>query len=83
MASAPTPPTPLFNWHALGQILATSAALGIGIVVLFSVGVYALSVFRRPDSTVAIRTANALLISLITLTVLATGVWGFYLIIHK
>jgi hypothetical protein len=81
--TAPTPPTPLINWHALGQVLATSVGLGIGLVVVFSVGVYSLSVFRRPDATAALRSVNAVLISLITLVILATGVWGFYLIIHK
>jgi hypothetical protein len=81
--SAPTPPTPLFDWHALGQVVLTSLALGIGLVVLFSVGVYSLSVFRRPDATVALRSANAAFISLITLVVLATGVWGFYIVVHK
>jgi hypothetical protein len=81
--TAPTPPTPLINWHALAQVLATSVGLGIGLVVVFSVGVYSLSVFRRPDAAAALRSINAVLISLITLVILATGVWGFYLIVHK
>jgi hypothetical protein len=57
--------------------------LGIGLVVIFSVGVYSLSVFRRPGATMVSRSTNAALLSLITLIILATGVWGFYIIIHK
>jgi hypothetical protein len=51
--------------------------------VIFSVGVYSLSVFRRPGATMVSRSTNAALLSLITLIILATGVWGFYIIIHK
>jgi hypothetical protein len=81
--TAPTPATPLIDWHTLGQVLVTSVVLGIGLVVIFSVGVYSLSVFRRPGATMVSRSTNAALLSLITLIILATGVWGFYIIIHK
>ena len=83
MAAPTTPPVPLINWHALGQVIATSAALGVGLVVIFSVGVYSLSVFRRPSTTVSVRSANALLVSLIALVILATGAWGFYIVVRK
>lgn len=83
MAAPTTPPVPLINWHALGQVIATSVALGIGLVVIFSVGVYSLSVFRRQDATIAMRSANALLVALITLVILATGAWGFYIVVQK
>jgi hypothetical protein len=52
-------------------------------VVIFSVGVYSLSVFRRQDATIAMRSANALLVALITLVILATGAWGFYIVVQK
>jgi hypothetical protein len=81
--TTPTPGTPLIDWHALGQVLVTSVVLGVGLVVIFSVGVYSLSVFRRPGAAMVSRSANAALLSLITLIILATGIWGFYIIIHK
>ena len=46
-----SPPTPLIDWHALGQVLLTSLVLGVGIVVLFSACVYSLSQFRRSGAT--------------------------------
>jgi hypothetical protein len=78
-----TPATPLIDWHALLQVLFVSFAIGIGLVVLFSVGVYALSLYRRADNTIVTRGLGVTLMSIVTLAILATGVWGFFIIINK
>jgi hypothetical protein len=75
--------TPLIDWHSLLQVLYISAASSIGLVVLFTIGVYALSSFQHNDSAVLYRGINGLVVALSTLGVLATVVWGFYYIVHK
>lgn len=77
------PPTPLIDWHALGQVLLTSLVLGVGIVVLFSVCVYSLSQFRRSGATVVVRATNAIVMTATIATIAASVVWGLYIIIHK
>jgi hypothetical protein len=77
------PATPLIEWHALLQVLYTSVALGLGVVVLFSMGVYSLSLFRRPESTVAMRGLSMTGMGIISLVIAATAVWGFLVIINK
>lgn len=81
--TAPTPATPLIDWHALVQVLYTSVALALGLVVIFSIGVYSLSLYRRSDSTIALRSLSVTAISLVTSVILAVGVWGFIVIVNK
>ena len=83
MTSTVTVSTPLIDWHSLLQVLYISAASSIGLVVLFTIGVYALSSFQHKDSAVLYRGINGLVVALSTLGVLATVVWGFYYIVHK
>ena len=79
----PAAPTPLIDWHALGQVLLTSVVLGVGIVVLFSVCVYSLSQFRRVGATVAVRATNAVVMTATLAAIAASVVWGLYIIVHK
>jgi hypothetical protein len=79
----PTAPTPLIDWHALGQVLLTSVVLGVGIVVLFSVCVHSLSQFRRSGATVAVRATNAVVMTATLSAIAASVVWGLYIIVHK
>ncbi len=78
-----TTPAPFINWHALGQVLLTSVVTGVGIVVLFSVCVYSLAVFRRTGSSVSVRTLNGLIMTVTLIAIAAMVVWGLYVIIHK
>jgi hypothetical protein len=78
-----TTAVPLFDWHTLGQSTMTSAVISIGVVVLFSIAVYSLSIFRRSDTTVAVRSMSAIVMSTISLVIVATLVWGFYIIVTK
>jgi hypothetical protein len=79
--TAPAPATPLIDWHALVQVLYTSVALSLGLVVLFSVGVYSLSLFRRPTSTVALRGLSTTIMVALAIVVIVT--WGFLSITDK
>ena len=79
----PAAPTPLIDWHALGQVLLTSVVLGVGIVVLFSVCVHSLSQFRRVGATVAVRATNAVVMTTTLAAIAASVVWGLYIIVHK
>lgn len=75
--------TPLIDWHALWQVLYISAASSIGLVVLFTIGVYALSSFQHQDSVVLYRGLNGLIVAVASTGILAMVVWGFYYIVHK
>jgi len=79
----PAAPTPLIDWHALGQVLLTSVVLGVGVVVLFSVCVYSLSQSRRVGATVAVRATNAVVMTATLAAIAASVVWGLYIIVHK
>jgi hypothetical protein len=81
--TAPIPATPLIDWHALVQVLYTSVALALGLVVIFSIGVYSLSLYRRSDSTIALRSLSVTAMGLVTLVILAVGVWGLIVIVNK
>jgi hypothetical protein len=83
MAITMTVSTPLIDWHALLQVLYISAASSIGLVVLFTIGVYALSSFQHKDTVVLYRGLNGLVAALSSLGILAMVVWGFYYIVHK
>jgi hypothetical protein len=75
--------TPLIDWASLVRVLLTSAATGIGIVVLFSIGVVSLSVLARRSSSLALRSVNAIVMAAALATIVATVVWGIYVIVHK
>ena len=79
----PAAPTPLIDWHALGQVLLTSVVLGVGVVVLFSVCVFSLSQFRRVGATIAVRATNAVVMTATLAAIAASVVWGLYIIVHK
>jgi hypothetical protein len=83
MASAVTPAIPLIDWHSLLQVLYISAACSIGLVLLFTLGVYALSSFQRRDTLVLHRGLNGIAVAFSAAGILATVVWGFYYIVQK
>jgi hypothetical protein len=83
MAANVTPVTPLIDWHTLLQVLYISAACSIGLVLLFTLGVYALSSFQHKGSAVLYRGVNGVAVALAAAGILATVVWGFYYIVQK
>jgi hypothetical protein len=83
VASTVTVSTPLIDWHALWQVLYISAGASLGLVLLFTIGVYALSSYQHKDSIVLYRGVNVLIASVSAAGILAMIVWGFYYIINK
>jgi hypothetical protein len=73
----------LIDWHALWQVLYISAGTSLGLVLLFTIGVYALSSFQHRDSVVLVRGTNVLIASVSAAGILAMVVWGFYYIVNK
>ena len=73
----------LINWSLLGKILAISAGLSIGLVVLFTLAVNSLSVVRRDGAAAATRALNGVVVVVTSAAILATLIWGLYFIVHK
>lgn len=42
--------TPLIDWASLAKVAGASAAFGVGIVAVFSVGIYGLALVQDPKS---------------------------------
>jgi hypothetical protein len=78
-----TAPTPLIDWHTLAQVLYISVAVGIGIVFLFSAGVYSLSHFRRSENSPVVRGLSVTAMSVLALAILGVAAWGFIVIVNK
>jgi hypothetical protein len=83
VASTVTVSTPLIDWHALWQVLYISAGASLGLVLLFTVGVYALSNVQHKDSVVLFRGVNVFIASVSAAGILAMIIWGFYYIVNK
>jgi hypothetical protein len=83
VTSAITVSTPLIDWHALWQVLYISAGTSLGLVLLFTIGVHALSSFQHKDSVVLVRGANVVVASVSAAGILAMIIWGFYYIVNK
>lgn len=89
--------TPFIDWTSLGKVAGASAVFGIGIVVLFSVGIVGLSMARghdvaegataRDGGAVVPGSANRALgtgLAAVCFTVCAAAVvYGLYLIIPQ
>lgn len=80
---ATTPSAPLVDWHTLGEVLGISLALGVGIVVVFTIGIYSLSIVRKPGSAMVVRAVSAIIVGVAWAVIAATVVWGLYYILHK
>ena len=81
LTTAPAP-TPLIDWHVLGQVLVISLGLGVALVTLFSLGVTSMSLTRR-SQTAASRALGWLGTTLSSAAVVAVLGWGFYIITQK
>ncbi len=83
MATASTPATPFIAWGLLLHIVWVSIAAGVGLVVLFSLGLASLSMARGKERNAASRAA-ALTFAVVTgLVILAALGWGLVLIVKK
>jgi len=73
----------LIKWGLLGKILLLSTGISVGLVVLFTLAVNALSAYRRVGASVAAKGTSAVLGVLASALIAATLVWGLYYIVHK
>jgi hypothetical protein len=64
-------------------VLYISAGASLGLVLLFTVGVYALSNVQHKDSVVLFRGVNVFIASVSAAGILAMIIWGFYYIVNK
>lgn len=76
-------PTPLIDWHVLGQVLLASVTIGVALVTLFSLGVASLSVSRGQGVSGAIKMLGRLGVTVSAVLVGSVLVWGFYIITQK
>jgi hypothetical protein len=83
VANTVTVATPLIDWHALWQVLYISAGTSLGLVLLFTIGVYALSSIQHKDSVMLFRGANVVIAGVSGAGILAMVGWGFYYIVNK
>lgn len=73
----------LIQWNLLSKILILSAGFSVGLVVLFTLAVNALSAYRRANAAVVSRALNATIAAATSAAILAALVWGLYFIVHK
>ena len=77
------PPTPLIDWHVLGQVLLASVSIGVALVTLFSLGVASLSISRGQSASGSTRFFGQLGLAVSTILVGSVLAWGFYIITQK
>jgi len=77
------PPTPLIDWHVLGQVLLASVSIGVALVTLFSLGVASLSISRGQSASGSTRFFGQLGVAVSTILVGSVLAWGFYIITQK
>lgn len=77
------PPTPLIDWHVLGQVLLASVSIGVALVTLFSLGVASLSISRGQSANGSTRLFGQLGVVVSTILVGSVLAWGFYIITQK
>jgi hypothetical protein len=83
MSTTATPPSPFIDWHSLWVVFGTSLVVGVGIVLLFTIGVHSLSTYRRQGSSTIVRSLNGFTMAVVSAAIAATVVWGLYFIVHK
>lgn len=83
-SSAPvTPPSPIIDWHVLGQVLVASITIGVALVTLFSLGVASLSAARSHNAGRTQQILGRVGVTVTTALVGAVVAWGFYIITQK
>jgi hypothetical protein len=83
MTSTPPTTTPWIDWNLIGHIVAYAAVAGIGLVALFSLGVFSYAQTRATVNSSG-RRAMGIIGTIVSGAALATALaWGFYLIVAK
>jgi hypothetical protein len=78
-----TTASPLIDWSLLGRVALYSLVAGVGVVIVFSLGLVGLSVARSEELGRAQRAASVF-VSVIATSALAAALWwAFVLITNK
>lgn len=83
MATTAPPVTPFIAWGLLGHIVWVSIVAGVGLVVVFSLGLAALSMARGGQRNIASRGAALACAMLMGVVIVAALGWGLFLIVRK
>jgi hypothetical protein len=83
VATTTPPATPFIEWGLLGHIVWVSIVAGVGLVVLFSLGLAALSRARSGERSGASRKAALIFAVLMGVLIVGALVWGLVLIVKK
>ena len=75
--------TPLVAWSLLGRVFLFSLAAGVGMVILFSIGLATLSFARDEGQSEMQRTFAKVVSSVMAVAIVAALVWGLALILNK
>ena len=81
-AAATTTSAPFVDWGLLGKVVLVSTIAGVGLVVVFSIGLASVSVARADHRSAPLRAVGAFVsVAMVALLVWAL-VWGLELIVH-
>jgi hypothetical protein len=83
VATTTPPATPFIEWGLLGHIVWVSIVVGVGLVVLFSLGLVSLSAARNERRSGARRSAAAVFATVMGVAIVAALAWGLFLIVKK
>jgi hypothetical protein len=83
MAAGGASSTPFIDWPLLGRIALVSVAAGVGLVVAFSIGLWALSNSRKDANGRMTRMGALVLALLMGAAIVAALIWGLLLIVRK
>jgi hypothetical protein len=83
VATTPPTSTPFIEWGLLGHIVWVSIVAGVGLVVVFSLGLAALSVARAEDRSGVSRFVAKVAAVAMGLVIVGALVWGLVLIVKK
>lgn len=83
MATATTTSTPLIEWSLLGHVVLYSLVIAVGLVVMFSAGLAALSLARASQRSTPARFSGAVVTALTSAVICASLVWGLIVIVKK
>lgn len=82
-AVVPAPATPFIDWGLLGHIILVSFVAGVGIVVAFSLGLVATSIWRDHARSGFARALGSIVAVVMGLAILGVLLWGFKIIVTK
>ncbi len=83
MIAVTAPSTPFVDWSLLGRVFLISLAAGVGMVVLFSIGLATLSLAREGGRSSLQRTTAKTVSLAMGAAIVSALVWGLALILQK